>query len=783
MIKINPVVNNIKLDISKIAKTKQIENTLLKPIKPALLGFSAAGIIVSSFFKDYRKTEESENYYQFKIDEKTGSAYKPDEFQRIAGMNLYLGNDVIVTAPTGTGKTAIAEYIITKNLKEGKKTFYTTPLKALSNEKFLDFSKIYGEKNVGLLTGDHKIEKDAPIIVMTTEVYKNMVDNRQNNFEEDFRQSVLEGLNTVIFDELQYLGDIDRGGVWEQSIMFTPADVQILALSATVGNNEEINDWIASTKGRAGKKAEINKLPHNNGKKETVLIDVPAERRHVPLYYEVVHAAPEIKSVRGGTKKEKILAKQFEARKAQTMMAKPREDFFKELTKKLKAENKLPAIYFVFSRKEGRHLLKYLSNESEILTTKAEQKEIEEIIEKFKNENKYLGESLNFEALKKGYVIHNAGLLPTQKRLMEELSQKKLVKVIIATETLSAGINMPVKTTVITTPRKPSSKSDGLPDGKINIPINLGKQMLGRAGRRGIDTEGFCFLVSCNAEQTKFYNNLIESPSAPLESNLELDYSFVTGYIAEFADEKELEYILSRSLYVYDKGKINYEKLNKIKDNFLIKKEILSINNYVDKNGKLTTKGHLIKHLNGYEQIPIINVISNGSLINLNPVQIAGIVGGLANIECNIKGDIPQKPFEMRNNNDIEFIEASEKVYNELDLYARKTARLYPDKELVLNPKPMQHLYKWADLNNSSDDAKRNWRKLYYEHLKNNVEEGVLHKEISKTEDLLKQLIDVCQIGVKYSDSVGEKDYYKLMKNNFQEALNLIQKGSHIFEL
>ena len=166
-------------------------------------------------------------------------------------MNLYLGNDVLVTAPTGTGKTAIAQYVITKNLNEGKRTFYTTPLKALSNEKFREFSKIYGEENVGLLTGDTKVNPDAPVVIMTTEVYRNMVADDKFNLTKDGERSIPSNLQTVVFDELQYLGDIDRGGIWEQSIMFTPKNVQMLSLSATIGNNEDINNWIASTKKRS----------------------------------------------------------------------------------------------------------------------------------------------------------------------------------------------------------------------------------------------------------------------------------------------------------------------------------------------------------------------------------------------------------------------------------------------------------------------------------------------------------------------------------------------------
>ena len=301
--------------IKPISPIKIKQNNITKRIKPETLKYvpnsaitslplATFGIILSGFLKDYNSTVENENYFQLKHDKKTGKPFKPDVFQNAAGMNLYLDNDVLVTAPTGTGKTAIAEYVITKNLKEGKKTFYTTPLKALSNEKFLDFSKIYGEENVGLLTGDTKINADAPIVIMTTEVYRNMAAAQSLNFSDTEEHGIPDNVKTVIFDELQYLGDSDRGGIWEQSLMFTPKDIQILSLSATIGNNEEINNWIASIKNNKSIAVtpDKNYIPIEKKAKETVLINVPSENRHVPLHFEIIHAAPEIGIPRSGTK-------------------------------------------------------------------------------------------------------------------------------------------------------------------------------------------------------------------------------------------------------------------------------------------------------------------------------------------------------------------------------------------------------------------------------------------------------------------------------------------------
>ena len=185
------------------------------------------------------------------------------------------------------------------------------------------------------------------------------------------------------------------------------------------------------------------------------------------------------------------------------------------------------------------------------------------------------------DALMKGYAIHNSSLLPSQKALIEELFQKKLIKVVLATETLSAGINMPAKTTVISSPRKPSSTSDGGEDKKRNLTANEFHQMAGRCGLRGIDTQGYCYIMSCNQEQKKLYDSLIKSPSNELESNLDLDYAFIANYISDYIDKSDLERILSKSLYVYNSdGSLNKENLKTLIKLFELKKGILFSNNF-----------------------------------------------------------------------------------------------------------------------------------------------------------------------------------------------------------
>ena len=381
--------------------------------------------LVSFKGKKYFQTL-NDNYFNLPIDKSTGKPFQADVYQKAAAENLYEGNDVIVTAPTGTGKTAIAHYIINKNMEDGKKTFYTTPLKALSNDKIREFQKIYGKENVGLITGDKKVNKDAPIVIMTTEVYRNMV--VQDRMKE--QNPLLDNLQTVVFDELHYLGDNDRGGVWEQAIMFTDPHTQILSLSGTMANPEKITDWMAKTKGHALSEKvtpDKNYRAKNEGV-HTVLVNVPSENRHVPLEFEVLNVKPQQKrGGGGGSKADRARAKRKANQIAQSDSAMPSKESYVDVVEKLQREDKLPAIFFIFSKREGRATMSYLKDNGPKLTTNKESQQIKRTVQQFKADGKYLGESMDFDALEKGYALHNAGMLPDQKELVEELFNRNII--------------------------------------------------------------------------------------------------------------------------------------------------------------------------------------------------------------------------------------------------------------------------------------------------------------------------------------------------------------------
>lgn len=763
MVKINPIDKFFLAGIKSNIK-QQLKSNKTNVQIPLALSAVSCPLILSSQYKEFNRSIEEDNYFQLKTDKNTGKPYKPDVFQTTSANYLYNNDDVVVTAPTGTGKTAIAEYIMTKNLKEGKKTYYTTPLKALSSEKFRDFSKVYGEENVGLLTGDTKFNTDAPIIIMTTEVYRNMLLSQL--FEKDTK--LPENLKTIIFDELQYLGDIDRGGVWEQSIMFTPKNVQMLSLSATAKNAGDINNWMSKIRGIPFLKAECDgSYKSAEVMKHAVWVDVPAENRHVPLDITIEEVAPDLKKSNSNLRYKKKESRKSAAKKANTIYAKPEPESYLDLTLKLKEEKKLPAIYFVFSKKESRNILEILTSNIS-LTTLAEREEIEKIITRYEAEGKYLGANLNTEALYRGFALHNAGLLPTQKELVEELFQKKLVKVAIATETLSAGINMPARTTVISSPRKPASVSDGGEDGKRTLTPNEFHQMAGRAGRRGIDAEGFCIPLSCNKPQTKIFNTLKASSSNDLISNFKFDFSFIANYISNYSDDTDIKNIIDKTLY----GFTNKYMRDELFKQYTVMKNLLESKSFV-KDGKMTLKGELLKHVNGYEQIPVINAIADKYLIDLTPAELAGVVSALANIIYNDSEKYPLKPFLISNESE-NVVKITNRIARDITKYQKDTKDISSHLEMGINADAVNHVYEWAKLNETLNNSRQCWYKLFYgKHSDSVKDEGSLFKEITAAIDLMKQMCDICDYGRLYSD---DADYYIKLKQNLLKAIYLIQR-------
>ncbi|MBE7704494.1 MAG: DEAD/DEAH box helicase [Cyanobacteria bacterium SIG29] len=439
--------------------------------------------------------------------------FEPDDFQKEAFDCINNGKSVVVCAPTGAGKTCIAEHAIHRALNEDTRLFYTTPLKALSNQKFYDFGQKYGEGNVGLLTGDTSINREAPIVVMTTEVFRNMLYNTNFGNTKDN----LKDVKYVVLDEVHYMNDEQRGTVWEESIIYCPTNVQIIALSATVANSQQLCDWINTV--HAGTQ------------------HVYTDFRPVPLRHYYFDSSkpfdilplltPEGKLNRKIKPEKKMSFHSRQSKKQNTV---------KDVVNVLHKKEMLPAIYFTFSRKKCDENMEKCANIN--LITNEEAKQIRTEIQEFLKEHTYLENNKNLEYLYNGVASHHAGLLPAWKLLVERLFQKGLIKVVFATETLAAGINMPARTTVI------SAISKRTDSGHRMLTANEFLQMSGRAGRRGMDKIGYVVVVGTQFQTPDEVADLVRSSSNPLESQFSPSYSMVLNLLQNLELDQAKELIL-----------------------------------------------------------------------------------------------------------------------------------------------------------------------------------------------------------------------------------------------
>lgn len=455
-----------------------------------------------------------------------GFDFELDDFQKEAVDYIKNGKSVVVCAPTGAGKTCIAQSAIHLALENGTRIFYTTPLKALSNQKYFDFSRKYGENNVGLLTGDTTINREAQIVVMTTEVFRNMLYGTTFGTLTDN----LKDVKYVVLDEVHYMNDEQRGTVWEESIIYCPTNIQIIALSATVQNSKQLTNWINTV--------------HSGT--EHVLTDF----RPVPLrFYYYDSSKPDtvlpLLTPEGNLNKKIRPESKFKYFNKKTTPKNP----VASITLALQEKNMLPAIYFTFSRKkcdDNAHRCASLD-----LLTKEESIRVNVLVDEYIAQNPYLENNSQIELIKKGVASHHAGLLPGWKVLVERLFQEGLIKMVFATETLAAGINMPARTTVI------SSISKRSDEGHRMLSANEFLQMSGRAGRRGMDEIGYVVVVGTPFQTPEEVAALATSEANPLESKFSPCYSMVLNLLQRFSLDEAKELILKTFGYFSSTDRIS----------------------------------------------------------------------------------------------------------------------------------------------------------------------------------------------------------------------------------
>ena len=438
-----------------------------------------------------------------------------DSFQIQGCYAIEEGKGVLVAAPTGAGKTIVGEFAAYLALAQRKKCFYTTPIKALSNQKYQEFVARFGDANVGLLTGDNNINGDADILVMTTEVLRNMLYTNSNS---------LSNLGFVVMDEVHYLADKFRGAVWEEVLIHLMESVQVISLSATVSNAEEFGEWLQEVRG------------------ETKVI--VSENRPVPLYQHVLIGNRLIDLFNeDGTVNQALFKSEREAlRRIRVPRGRGRvEDQHRlnraEVIEKLNSYQMLPAITFIFSRQGCDSAVKQCLSANLRLTSTEERQEITAIANRYTEslspeDLELLGFKDWLNALERGIAAHHAGLLPIFKSCVEELFQKGLLKAIFATETLALGINMPARTVFL----EKLSKWNG----ENHVPITPGEytQLTGRAGRRGIDIEGNAVIQWSPTVDSASAAGLAATRTYPLRSSFSPTYNMAINLLERYGRDR-----------------------------------------------------------------------------------------------------------------------------------------------------------------------------------------------------------------------------------------------------
>ncbi|MDJ0924672.1 MAG: DEAD/DEAH box helicase [Acidimicrobiia bacterium] len=448
-----------------------------------------------------------------------GLPFRPDQFQLDAAAQIDEAMSVVVVAPTGAGKTLIAEHAVARAYRAGERSFYTTPIKALSNQKYADFRSVYGDA-VGLLTGDNVINGDAPIVVMTTEVLRNMI----------YADSpALGNLGVVILDEVHYLQNRYRGSVWEEIIIHLPRPIAIVSLSATIANPEEFTNWVRSRRGDTALIVETHR-------------PVPLQSMYLvkDRYREgALNLLPVFAGTRPNPQVSNLLKK---GRGRYRRFAVPRRIEVAEL---LSHEGLLPAIYFIFSRTGCDQAAAAVAESGLGLTTSTERQEIRARVDRLIDHlpPQDLG-ALGFETwlsrLEHGVAAHHAGMVPAFKEAVEDLFAAGLVKLVFATETLSLGINMPARSVVL----ERLSKFDG--ESHAILQPGDYTQLTGRAGRRGIDTLGTALVLHNFDIPFERVAGIAAEGSHPLTSSFSPTYNMAANLVANYA-QREAEELLNAS--------------------------------------------------------------------------------------------------------------------------------------------------------------------------------------------------------------------------------------------
>ncbi|MCX7846540.1 MAG: DEAD/DEAH box helicase [bacterium] len=485
-----------------------------------------------------------------------------DRFQREAIEAVQGEESVLVAAPTGAGKTVIADHVILQALEQQRPVIYTAPIKALSNQKYREFSARYGDL-VGIVTGDVAINPRAPVRIMTTEIYRNTLLDEPDQIED---------VAWVIFDEVHYLDDEERGTVWEEAILLTPLRTRILCLSATVPNIEEIAGWMEEVLGRRTKVIVETKRPvplHLRFQCQGRIVERWKEAR------ELLHVA-------------RVRGMRWRGRGVHVHGAPNR---LSELIKYIRGQDGLPCIYFAFGRRRTEELAEEVLG---YLFLPAEQhavveRRFEELCRRFDVLREPSAQRLR-PLIRHGVAYHHAGMLPTLKEVVEQLFTARLLQLIFTTETFALGINMPARSVVFDSLRK------YYPSGLEALRPREFQQMAGRAGRRGLDTEGFVYVrLTPGQNRPEEVQHTLFAGSAPVVSQFNASYATLLN-LYELHGEQVVE-LYPKTLHYYQASK---RRRREALERFIHRLDVLKESGCI-RQGELTVRGDFARWMFGYE--------------------------------------------------------------------------------------------------------------------------------------------------------------------------------------
>jgi superfamily II RNA helicase len=537
--------------------------------------------------------------------------FPPDEFQQESFRALEAGCSVLVSAPTGSGKTLVAAYAVHRALGAGGKAFYTTPLKALSNQKYGELMATYGTDHVGLLTGDTAVRPKAPVVVMTTEVLRNMLLAGSD---------LLAGLHTVVLDEVHFIQDPYRGGVWEEVLVLSPQEIRFVCLSATVNNAGELGGWLRSVRGATEVIVERHRpivlrhhfAAHRRHDEETVLL---------PLLSADGRPGGE------GLRIDQSVRRALQGRPAhwQSRGRGPRLPYRSprrtELISELRGHEMLPAIVFIFSRAACDEAVRQVVRDGVRLTDADERAAIRQIAERRvesldDDDLGVLAYDEWLEGLSCGVAAHHAGLVPTFRETVEECFAAGLLKVVFATETLSLGINMPARSVVI----ERFTKYGGA--GRATLTSGEYLQLTGRAGRRGLDEEGHA-IVEWSSEITFAEAARVASAPPPdLRSSFRPTYNLAVNLVSRF-DQATANEVLHRSFAQWQARQP--ELLSRQLSHRVAVLEELG---YVDR-WTLTPSGHRLARIYHESDLLVAEALATDLLEGAEPAILAGVLSSV----------------------------------------------------------------------------------------------------------------------------------------------------------